>query len=177
MKFYYIFKDLKVKVRDNEINTNMFPQFQLMSEEQINFYLENPNASINEIKRCELYPQPQEPTLEEVKENAINRISDYSLKTNDAIIPNYKSQNATHSLISVLLGNPSDVIYSLNDSKNLLKKSIKIGKQCRDLFYQQKELIEKAETKENVSNIIQETILLYDIILEENGVNNNSVDI
>ena len=171
MKFYYIFKDLKVKVKNEEVNVNLFPQFVPMTEEQINFYLENPTASINEIKRCELYPQPQEPTLEEVKENAINRISDYSLKTNDKIIPNYKSQNATNSLISVLLGNPTDVIYTLNDSKNLLKKSIKIGKQCRDLFYKQKELIEKAETKENVSNIIQETILLYDIILEENNVN------
>ncbi len=177
MKFYYIFKDLKVKVKNEEVNVNLFPQFIPMTEEQISFYLENPTASVHEIKRCEMYEQPKEPTLDEMKLNAINSISEYSLKTSNKIIPEYKTKNVINSIMSMLSGDSESIIYEENDCKKILKKSLTIGKKCRDLFYQQKQLIENAETKNEVSQLTQESIFLYDIILEENGVNNHSENV
>lgn len=176
MKFYYIFKDLKVKVKNEEVNVNLFPQFVPMTEEQISFYLENPTASVHEIKRCEMYEQPKEPTLDEMKLNAINRISEYSLKTSNKIIPEYKSRNAILSLLGVL-SEGATAIYNDEDSNTIVKNCLRIGKECRELFYQQKQLIENATSKDDVSNITQETINMYDTILEENGINNHSVNV
>jgi hypothetical protein len=55
-----------------------------LSEEQINFYNNNPNASVKEVWDMQLNPMPTEPDeLEQLKQDAIKTIVLYD--TSDAV--------------------------------------------------------------------------------------------
>lgn len=80
------FLELENKLSDSRIDigstyedylNNLWVQ---LSDEQAEFYKNNPNASVKEVWDMELTPIP-EPTLEEIKENKIRMIKDHDSST------------------------------------------------------------------------------------------------
>ena len=161
---YYIYNNAKIKIREQQVDTSMFTQFVEMTDEQISFYLQNPNASIEEIKNCKLLPIPPLPTLEEVKEGAIKELSDYSLETGEKVVPSYKVQNAQITL----LGNVASAIYTIEEAQDIVSFANEIGKQCRILFYESKARIENCDSLNAVYDIVTEVKNEYDIIARDN---------
>ena len=160
--FYYIYNDEKIKVRELAVDTELFAMYKEMTDEQVAFYLANPTASVAEVKRCELYPIPVEPTLDEVKASAIEELSEYSLMTSEKVVPSYKVHNAQITL----LGNIADAIYSADEAQDIVSKANEVGKECRTLFYESKERIENSYTADDVYDIVAEVRGEYDSILE-----------
>lgn len=84
---YYFFR-LKngqpntIKVSQNDINCEIMTAFRKMTQEQVDFYLENPNSSIIEIINCHKY-EPWPETLEGKKQEKIVEIEQYD--TSDAV--------------------------------------------------------------------------------------------
>ena len=163
MKYYYFYNDTKIKVRDIAVNVALFPQFVEMTEAQREFYIANPTASVVEVKRCELCPRPQEPTLEEVKVSAIKELSDLSLEVSERIVPSYKVQNAQITL----LGNSDFTIYTLDDAQDIVAEANEVGTRCRALFYSSKSRVETCLSIEEVQSIVEETKVEYNTIESE----------
>lgn len=160
MKFYYIYKNIKVKVKNETVDTKLFPQFVPMTPEQVEFYLTNPTASIEEIKKCELNEVERIP-LDKYKNDSINAISTYSLNVSRTIIPDYKVQNA----IVCLNTNCENHIYPSEECQSILNRYNIIGKTCRDMFYTYKTRIEDCATHEEVDTITTEAYNEYTILL------------
>lgn len=158
--FYYIYNDAKIKVRETAVDTALFKVYVELTDEQREFYIANPTASVREVKRCELYPRPVEPTLDEVKVSAIEELSEYSLMTSEKVVPSYKVHNAQITL----LGNIADAIYSTDEAQDIVSKANEVGKECRTLFYESKERIENSYTADDVYDIVAEVRGEYDII-------------
>lgn len=82
--FYYIkFKNnipFGVSVFTEQVNTEVNRNFRPMTQEQIDFYLEHPNASISEIINCEVYP-PYD-SLDYHKSLKIGEIDQYDVSDN-----------------------------------------------------------------------------------------------
>lgn len=159
--YYYIFLNKRVLVRTIEVDTTKFPQFVLMTEEQINFYNEHPHASIEEIKQCELIQIERIP-LDKYKTDSINAISIYSLNVSSTIIPDYKIQNA----IACLNSNCQNHIYQNEECQNIFNRYDSIGKICRDMFYNFKECIEECTTHEEVDMITTIAYNEYTTLIE-----------
>lgn len=156
--FYYIFCNKKIKVRDTAVNTAVFPQYVEMTPEQVEFYKEHPTASVNEIKNCQLY-EPYILTVEDNKKISIDNLSHYSLSITEELVPSYKIQNA---LICTNLNNHNEGIYSHDECLQIIEKYNRIGKYCRENFYNFKQQIENCETNEEINNIFDQAITLYD---------------
>lgn len=161
--YYYIYNDKKIKVRETAVDTALFKAYVAMTDEQREFYIANPTASVAEVKRCELYPRPQEPALEEVKANAVKELSDYSLETSEKVVPSYKVHNAQITL----LGNIASAIYTIEEAQDIVSLANEIGKQCRLLFYESKARIENCIFRDEIYAIVAEVKNEYDIIAQD----------
>jgi len=107
-----------------EINTSINTQYEEMTPEQLDFYLEHPNASIREIRECKLDSPyvPPTPEIEVLRANAISDLqSAYcaSIKVGElqlaaATVDHLKRTN------SVILKDVEDIMPNA-DSVNIIK--------------------------------------------------------
>ena len=54
----------------NEVDLSINPAFTSLTAEQVEFYTAHPDATVDEVKQCVLFPIPEEQTLEERKDYA-----------------------------------------------------------------------------------------------------------
>jgi hypothetical protein len=158
MEYYYFVEDKYIMKMNSPINLGEFPQCVEMTPEQLVFYKEHPTSSVNEIKNCKLY-EPYILTVEDNKKQSIDNLSHYSLSITEELVPSYKIQNA---LICTNLNNHDEGIYSHDECLQIIEKYNRIGKYCRENFYIFKEQIENCETNEEINNIFDQAIKLYD---------------
>ena len=161
---YYIYNNKEIKIREQAVDTDLFTQYIEMTDSQVAFYLANPNASIDEIKNCQLLPIPPLPTLEEVKKLAIRRLSQLSLDTSNSIIPEYRIRNAMMTISHTSIDNS---IYSQDEASQIISDANNIGTLCRNKFYGLKKRIESATTDDEVYEIEQEGIDEYNRLITE----------
>lgn len=86
-QYYYFIKQnnrfVRIAVFDSEINTDINHNMIQLTNEQVSFYLQHPNASVSEIQNCRLWSEP-EPIgiLEQAKSNKIMEIDAYDISEN-----------------------------------------------------------------------------------------------
>lgn len=137
-------------------------RYKLLSEAQNTFYAEHPTATIWEIKNCKLQ-EPVEaitPSIEELKDEALKTISNYSLTTVNKYCTPYQFANAQASLMAIQDGGIG--IYNEEDSQQYINLYIHYGKQCRDLYYEAKEYLELCNSEEEIINVINTYKEYYD---------------
>lgn len=139
------------------------PNFTLLTEEQIAFYNTNPNASVTEVRNCELFtPTIVEESLEEVKERVKEEISVKSLSTLDRFCSTYQLANAQCSLLFAVNSKGEVPIYDMETAQGYVDTYLRVGKTCRDKFYELSGLIDNATTNEAVEDIKTNAITFYD---------------
>lgn len=161
--YYYIFLNKKIVSFDTAVDTAVFPQYVEMTSEQVEFYLANPDASIEEIKECKLNEQ-EVISLDEYKLTKIEMISIHSLNISNVIIPDYKIQNA----LACVNTNHTSSIYSHDECLSILEKYNTVGKMCRDLYYETKTRIENSQSIEDVDSIVYDVLQEYENIKQNN---------
>lgn len=123
-----------------------------LTPEQLERWRSNPKAHwtaiMNEPTHYE-QPTPAEPTLEELKEEALKKLSDLSLEILGSHVGEYQMMNALLSLRA----ESYDKIYDDEKSQDLIDIYLEVGKQCRTLFYEAKSAIESADSKETLKDI------------------------
>ena len=155
---YYFVNDKHIMTVESPINLGIFTHCVELTPEQVEFYLAHPNASIVEIKNCQLY-ETYILTVEDNKKQSIDNLSHYSLSITEELIPNYKIQNA---IVCTSLNNHDNSIYSHDECLEIIEKYNRVGKYCREMFYNFKTQIENCESNEEVNDIFNQAIILYD---------------
>lgn len=142
-----------------------------LSEEQVKFYEENPNASVKEVWDMQLKP-PYQPTLEEVKASKINELLmfDESSEVNSFTInhmvsawftpaerSNYKSSIEAakllqHTSLSFFVGNMMLEIQDIQLAEVMLAQIQLYADQCFLVTKQHQVNIMSLETIEEVEN-------------------------
>lgn len=159
-KYYYFFRENDIIVSENIIDTQIFPEYVQLTDDEREFYLTNPNATAYEVKNLILY---QDMTAsEDMKRGVEISISDYSIYTLDEILPPYKVQNAIISL--KIINDGIESIYDRQMSEEILQKYNTVGNLCRNLFYQFKETISNNITIGQLNELEISYRLQYDEI-------------
>lgn len=144
--YYYIISNRKIHIEKTAVNTAVFPQYVEMTPEQVKFYLENKDASIEEIQNCQLNYLADDFDLNKTRETFINDLSRYSLYTALQVVPDYKLQNA---ILDKMLSSENK-FYSNDDMNNILETANTVGQQCRTLFYEMRDEINRINTQEEL---------------------------
>lgn len=86
MNYYYFIENKQdVFIREEEVDTEMYPQFIPLTSQQVEYYLEHPTAKRYEIEHA-FDPQPPAPTpeqlLQEAKSIKLDEIREYDSSDN-----------------------------------------------------------------------------------------------
>lgn len=123
-----------------------------LTAEQVERWEENPRAHWSQIMNGQpavVPPTPVEPTLEELKADALKKLSDLSLEILGSHVGEYQMMNALLSLRA----ESYDKIYDDDKSQDLIDVYLEVGKQCRTLFYEAKSAIESADNTETIKEL------------------------
>jgi len=134
---YFYYKKRILRFED-EFDTSKIKGITQLNDEQLAFYSNNKDASLEEILACELYAAPI-PTLEEYKERKIFEMSELSKMKALEEYPQYVRDN-------IFAG-----VYEDSDARK--EAMSQYFTTMRNEFYAKKELIENAESKEDVDII------------------------
>lgn len=146
----------------DRLPNTIVPNYTELSEEQMAFMSENPEATPLEIMQCKSNAAPviEEPelTLDEYKANAKAGISDLSLETSRKKVSDYQFLNAQSSL----LVEDGEGIYSHAQANEYIQLYNTVGKQCREYYYSFVEKLDKCTTIESAEALVDETTKWYD---------------
>lgn len=166
---YYFVKlsNGKIKIQSWSMDMTTNPSFEALTQEQVDFYGQHPEASLGEVRNCKLNePIPIDPaqSLEVHKEDVRRQISDLSLETLHYFITEYQFTNAQASYTGIqsALIEEENTVYSLERASDIIQKYNFIGKQCRDFYYTCKALIEDAEIAATVDTILANAVAFHE---------------
>lgn len=155
----------QVSIQDWPADMSGNPAFERLTDKQADFYREHPGASVKEVRECKIIPPyiPPVPSITELKENAISDIDTMSRTTIGTVADVLTFSNTIASTVYAK-AKGIEPIYS--DDK-ILKTStdfVVIGKMCRDLFYEMRDRVELAKTKDEIDALVEEARTRYDAI-------------
>ena len=154
---YYYFKIINnhprsISIFTESVDTELNGNFREMTSEQIDFYLEHPTASIQEIERCELNP-PYVPPIDVLRENAKNNVEMASRSTLGSKVDVLGFCDAIAS--SVYKPSREDSVYTDDEVLKTADDFLRIGKLCRDKVKECYPLIDAAETETEINAIVE----------------------
>ena len=123
-----------------------------LTAEQVDRWEENPRAHWSQIMNGPTHyepPTPAKPTLDELKAEAVKRLSDLSLEVLGSWVSEYQLMNAILSLKA----EPADKIYDDEKANTTVADYLRVGKQCRSLFYEAKTAVLSADNTETLKEL------------------------
>lgn len=124
-----------------------------LTDEQREFYLANPTATVNEVKQCHLDPPPTppDPDIDEVREQALNDLkfmyADKMGRYSDLQVVGAISSH--YALTTLTIGD--NVPYTLSEAKNIIEGFNSLMKAAKQVYDRHKSAIEAATTKEVIA--------------------------
>lgn len=156
--FYYFYTPL---IGAERIEKTITPMIGLrwveLTDEQREFYIDNPTATVKEVKQCHLDPPPTPPdpdieevrtqTLSELKTLYCNKMDRYSdLQVVGAISSHYALTTLTIS---------DNVPYTMSEAKNIIEGFNSLMKSAKAIYDRHKKNIEDATTKDVIASELE----------------------
>lgn len=159
IKRYYYFKmrngnPYAIKISLVPINTTINRSYVTMTDEQLNFYLGNPTATVMEVWDCQLTPPyvPPTPDVQEYAKEKVKELKDacygsVSVTTLEFAMAMDKTQNIT-----------ADSYFTLQQATQVIKYFRSQSKHAMQVLNTYKTQIEAAQTIEAVDTIYQQAM-------------------
>lgn len=158
-ELYYYFKmrfgsPYEIKVTAVHINTVINLIYREMTQEQKEFYLEHPTASVMEVWNCELIP-PYVPPTPDVTEYANEKVKELK----DACYASVTVTSLEFAMASDKLDNiTADSYYSLTDARQIVTDFRTQSKKAMQVYDTYKARIEAAVSVESIDLIYEEAV-------------------
>lgn len=130
------------------------PLWVMLTNEQREFYLANPTATVKEVKQCHLDqpPTPSDPDIDEAREQALNDLkfmyADKMGRYSDLQVVGAISSH--YALTTLTIGDTTP--YTLSDAKNIIEGFNSLMKSAKAVYDRHKKNIENATTEEDIDN-------------------------
>lgn len=157
-KYYYFKlrfeKPYEIKVSSIHINTVINLIYVEMTDEQREFYLANPTATVQEVWDCELTP-PYVPPTPDIQEYAEMRIKELK----DACYGSINITSLEFAMASDKLDNiTADCYYSLTDARQIVSDFRIQSKKAMTVYDTYKTKMENATTVEDIDSFYEQAI-------------------
>lgn len=147
--YYYFYRNRSIMELPEEVNLSVNPAFTSLTAEQVEFYTSHPDATVDEVKQCVLFPIPEEQTLEERKDYARDALKvafREKVRTFDeldmvlAITSRICIQNGWHS--------EAESPYSEAEARTVICGFVHLGKAAKDAYMSGLSAVDAAEDAE-----------------------------
>lgn len=156
--YYYFYTPLIGPERIERSITLMPPPLWVMlTNEQREFYLANPTATVKEVKQCHLDPPPTppDPDIEEIRTQALSELKilycDKMGRYSDLQVVG--AMTSHYALTTLTIGD--NVPYTLNEAKNIIEGFNSLMKSAKTIYDRHKKNIEDATTKDVIASELE----------------------
>lgn len=154
--YYYFFRN-RIVVFALRVNLMLNHGFVELTDEQREFYLANPAASVEEVRKCELNhpyipPAPsivqlQDDAKRQLKEAYLAKMSRYSdLQVVGAISSHYALTTLTIS---------DNVPYTMSEAKNIIEGFNSLGKDAKGIYERYISLLGEQMTQSDIDSTLE----------------------
>lgn len=157
-EYYYYFKTkngvttiVRWSVR---INTTINRNYVELTPEQVEFYLAHPDASVEEVRNCQLYEPYVEPTpeLEELRSEAKRKVKEaYYLKMGQYSELDIALAISSRICIQNLWLSQSACVYSTDEAKDMIRGFVQLGKNAKPIYEEGMRAIDNSMSEETIS--------------------------
>lgn len=160
---YYYFKlrngvEYEIKVTIIHINTTINRNYRELTEEQREFYIANPTATVREVVNCQLIPPyvPPTPELDNLKLSALSELRDvYCFKMARYSELDVAMALASQTALSNLWLIAGQTPYTLAQSKDIIQGFCTLGKTCKEIYEEYVKDINDSSTEEELASALQ----------------------
>lgn len=152
--YYYFYTPLIGAERIEKTITSMIGlRWVMLTDEQREFYLANPTATVKEVKQCHLDPPPTppDPDIEEVREQVLSELNnlycDKMGRYSDLQVVG--AMTSHYALTTLTIGDTTP--YTISESKNIIEGFNSLMKSAKQVYNRHKSAIEDATTKETIA--------------------------
>lgn len=160
---YYYFKlrngvEYEIKETIIHINTTINRNYRELTEEQKEFYLANPTATVQEVVNCQLTPPyvPPTPDVQEYIEQKLKELKDACYNSVSVTSLEYAMSNAV--LAGTSLTYTGEKYYSTNDAKAVMKRFMDESYHAMTVYDTYSAQIEIAASVEAVDTLYNQAI-------------------
>lgn len=160
---YYYFKlrngvEYEIKVTIIHINTTINRNYRELTEEQREFYIANPTATVQEVVNCQLTPPYVPPTqdVQEYIEQKLKELKDACYASVSVTSLEYAMSNAV--LAGTSLTYTGEKYYSTNDAKAVMKRFMDESYHAMTVYDTYSAQIEVASSIEAVDTLYNQAI-------------------
>lgn len=156
--YYYFWNNKRIIESVLQLPTKFNPSLTELTQEQVEFYLANPTATVQEVMNCALTPPyvPPPTELEDLKSSALSELRDaYCLKMARYSELDVAMALASQTAISNIWLTSLQTPYSLNESKDIIKGFCTLGKTCKAIYEEYAKDIDSSSTEEDVASALQ----------------------
>lgn len=170
MHYYFITnngKPYKIVESTEPVNLNIMWAYRELTQEQVSFYMENPTASIYEVENCQMFqytPTVVDIPIEKIRENAVKEIdgaSRFALGQKVDVLGFCDALAGT-----VYKPSKNDSIYTDDEILKTADDFLRIGKLCREKVKDTIPLLENAETKEEIDEIVESAKQFFNSVVD-----------
>lgn len=160
---YYYFKlrngvEYEIKETIIHINTTINRNYRELTEEQKEFYLANPTATVQEVVNCQLTPPyvPPTPDVQDYIEQKLKELKDACYVSVSVTSLEYAMSNAV--LAGTSLTYTGEKYYSTNDAKAVMKRFMDESYHAMTVYDTYSAQIEVAVSVEAVDTLYNQAI-------------------
>lgn len=155
-KHYYFFRNRIVS-----FNTKLIAAFNSayveLTPEQVEFYLAHPEASVEEVRNCQLYEPYVEPTpeLEELRDNAKRELMNaYCLKMGRYSEIDVALAVASRICIQNVWLTQSNCAYTNDEAKEIIKGFVQLGKSAKAIYEESITAIDNSMSEDTIESTL-----------------------
>lgn len=156
--YYYFWKNKKILETRTPLPTQFNPSVVELTPEQVEFYLANPTATIQEVMNCELTPPyvPPTPDVQEYADEKVKELKEacYASVTIDEL--QYAMANAVIAGTSIAYAGKKH--YSTSEAIAIMKQFMDESDKAVTVYETYKTRIESASTIEAIDSLYNQAI-------------------
>ena len=152
--YYYFWKNKKILETRTPLPTQFNPSVVELTPEQVEFYLANPNATVQEVLDCQLTP-PYVPPTPDVQEYVAQKVKDLQ----DACYGSISITSLEYAIAEDKVNNVlADSFYTLTEANQVLSDFRSQSKKAMNVLKTYKPRIESANSIEAVDTVYNQAL-------------------
>lgn len=155
--YYYFVTHLFGRVTIEKFITPMtLIGYEALTDEQVEFYLDNPTASVEEVRKCELNPPyiPPTPSIVQLQEDAKRQLKDKYIAMMNRYSDLQIAMAVTSHLALTTLTIADKCPYTLKEANNIIEGFNSLGKDAKTIYERYIALLGEQMTQEDIDNTL-----------------------
>lgn len=165
--YYYFVKHIIGGTKIERFATPMLlPNFELLTDEQVAFYLEHPTATVEEVRKCKLNPPyvPPAPSIVQLQDEAKRQLKEAYMAKMSRYTDLQVAMAVTSHIALTTLTIADKCPYTLSQANDIIEGFNSLSKDAKGIYERYFALLGEQMTKEDIDNTLAAALAELEVL-------------